>query len=127
VINDFQISNHFNLKEFECNDETQAVKVMPELVERLETLRELASDHLGSDTALIINSGYRTPTYNRKIGGAKKSQHMEGTAADVSLPDGMSADNMAALAEQAGFDGIGKYNTFVHVDVRGYNARWDNR
>ena len=127
MINDFQISNHFNLKEFECNDETQAVKVMPELVERLETLRELVSDHLGSDTALIINSGYRTPTYNRKIGGAKKSQHMEGTAADVSLPDGMSADNMAALAEQAGFDGIGKYNTFVHVDVRGYNARWDNR
>ena len=31
---------------------------------------------------LIINSGYRPPWLNRKIGGSKKSQHMHGLAAD---------------------------------------------
>jgi len=126
-VNDFQISKHFNLSEFQCHDETQAVKVVPELVDKLEILRGMVSEHLGKDTALLINSGYRTPAYNKKIGGAEKSQHMEGTAADIRLPSEIDADLMASFAEKAGFDGIGKYDSFVHVDVRGYPARWDNR
>lgn len=127
MINDFQITEHFNLREFQCHDETQAVKLDPELPKKLEILRGLVSDYLNKDTPLKINSGYRTPAYNKRIGGAEKSQHMEGTAADVRLPSGIDADLMANFAKKAGFDGIGKYNNFVHCDVRGYKARWDNR
>lgn len=126
-VNNFKLSEHFNLREFQCHDRTQAVKVEPELIKKMEILRGIVSEHLGKDTGLIINSGYRTPAYNKKIGGANKSQHLEGTAADVRLPDKINADMMARFAEKAGFDGIGKYNSFVHCDVRGYKARWDNR
>jgi len=126
-INDFQITEHFNLREFQCQDETQAVKLDPEIPKKLEILRGLVSEHKRTDTALKINSGYRTPEYNHKVGGAEKSQHLKGTAADVRLPAGVDADLMASFAEKAGFDGVGKYNSFVHCDVRGYTARWDNR
>lgn len=36
---------------------------------------------------LRITSGYRCPSLNEKIGGSKYSQHMQGQAADVQLPD----------------------------------------
>ena len=34
---------------------------------------------------------------------------------------------VAAEADRLGFDGIGKYDTFVHLDLRGEKARWDER
>ena len=35
---------------------------------------------------LHVNSGYRCPRLNEKIGGAKNSQHMTGHAADIECP-----------------------------------------
>jgi uncharacterized protein YcbK (DUF882 family) len=80
------------------------------------------------DRPLKVNSGYRTPEHNEAIGGAENSQHLLGKAADISLENlNYDADQMEELAEEIGFDGIGKYETFVHLDVRGYDARWDNQ
>jgi len=75
---------------------------------------------------LVITSGYRCPTHNKAVGGASNSQHLYGTAADVKVPQGMTVDQLAKAAEEVGFDGIGKYykQGFVHVDVRGWKARW---
>lgn len=42
---------------------------------------------------LIVNSGYRCPTLNKSVGGAKTSQHMTGQAADIDA--GTRADNKA--------------------------------
>lgn len=66
-----------------------------------------------------ICSGYRTEAYNRKIGGAPKSQHMLGMAADIAIA-GISPLEVAQYAEflQPGAGGIGVYSTFTHVDVR---------
>lgn len=117
LINNVHISEHFKLKEFQCRH-CQLVKVDPKLVFLLEELRQRVGK------PLIINSGYRCEVHNRNVGGAKGSQHVKGTAADIRLPPGVTADELAELAEEVGFDGIGKYSSFVHVDVRGYPARW---
>lgn len=108
------------LSEFESPD-TKEVKVDEMLITKLEQLR----DWIGQP--LKINSGYRTNEHNRKVGGSPKSQHLEGKAADIQKVDGLTVDEMAVLAERVGFDGIGKYYWGIHVDVRGYKARWDYR
>ena len=87
--------------------------VLPEAFAKAEKLAKA----LGRP--LKINSGYRTPEYNRKIGGAKKSQHVAKKALDIRWPDGdfRSRIEFIQLAVDAGFTGIGCYNSFMHVDV----------
>ena len=120
-MNDIKISPHFKLSEFESSD-TKEVKIKKELIDKLEILRDKLEGK-----PLYINSGYRTPEHNEAVGGADNSQHMKGTAADIRKVEGYTIDQMAELAEEAGFSGIGKYYTFIHVDVRPYPARWDDR
>ncbi|WP_018249710.1 YcbK family protein [Orenia marismortui] len=122
MINDIQISKNFKLSEFECKDGSHQVVIDSELVEKLQKLR----DNVGQP--LVINSAYRNADYNQKVGGSPNSQHLFGKAVDISLNNlPYDADDMEAIAEGLGFDGIGKYDTFIHLDVRGYKARWDER
>ena len=75
---------------------------------------------------LTLSCAYRCPAHNAEVGGVPNSQHVQGCAADVLLPDGMTVDELAAVAERCGADGIGRYwsQGFVHVDTRGEWARW---
>lgn len=80
----------------------------PKLVELLEVLRA----QLGKP--LHIVSGYRSPSYNRSIGGARRSYHLQGRAADLD-----SGVVPLRLAVAAGFGGIGECRGWaVHVDTR---------
>lgn len=76
---------------------------------------------------LQVNSGYRSPAYNRSIGGASRSKHMGGQAIDVSW-NGMTTQNREEfinIAYEEGFLGIGRYGTrFVHVDL-GPRRTWN--
>ena len=73
-----------------------------------------------------INCGYRCPSHNAEVGGVSNSQHLFGIAADCDASK-FGVDELAQKAEECGADGIGKYpsSNFVHVDTRGYTARWD--
>jgi uncharacterized protein YcbK (DUF882 family) len=75
-----------------------------------------------------INSGYRSPSYNARIGGAKNSRHTVGDAIDFRCATGTPAQWAALLRDirdAGGFSGgIGTYRTFVHVDTRGTDADW---
>jgi hypothetical protein len=74
---------------------------------------------------LRINSAYRNAAYNRAIGGASASIHMRGGALDLSgSPATLHRILQEMRAEGLFRGGIGKYRTFVHVDVRGKNADW---
>lgn len=67
-----------------------------------------------------ISCAYRCPAHNAEVGGVSNSQHVDGTAADVIVPDGWTVDQLADLAVQLNADGVGRYydSGFVHVDVR---------
>jgi len=119
------MSKWFKDSELACNgDECQGLcnvgeGVNSRLMEVLDAIRE----KLGKP--IYINSGYRCPVHNKFVGGVPNSQHVEGTAADLSY-DGIDVDYLAQIAEECGADGIGKYwsQGFVHIDVRGEYARW---
>ena len=79
---------------------------------------------------VTVYSGNRCAKHNAECGGAADSQHLYGKAADISLEGigvDIDLDSIARAAEQAGADGIGIYRSqnFVHVDTRGYAARWE--
>jgi len=111
AINYFQLTQHFNLREFQCHH-CGTVKLDPAVVIKLQAMRT----ELGCP--LYVLSGYRCPTYNTQIGGAKGSYHMLGQAADVTDYK-HSPDELAALGKKHGFTGIGRYyqSNFVHLDT----------
>lgn len=119
-----KLSEHFDSSEFACHCGCDGLNngtdINPRLVQVLEKMRQRCG------LPLVITSGYRCPTHNASVGGVYNSQHVQGNAADVLVPKGMSVDSLANLAEEAGADGIGRYygDGFVHVDVRGEYARW---
>lgn len=68
---------------------------------------------------LIVLSGYRTPEWNRRVGGAPQSQHVQGRALDLRPPSGWTVLEFAAVARDIeDVQGIGLYPTFLHLDVR---------
>ena len=129
-------SAHLSWKELACKDgtpypaewrETRAVH----LANEFEAIRATVG------RAITIGSAYRTPSHNRKVGGARKSQHVEGRALDLYPPKGMTVHDLhlicrrrAALAESA-INGVGLYPTFVHIDTRpspdGRITAWDGK
>lgn len=114
-----KLCEHFEAKEFACHC-CGRVLVHPELVRKLEGLRSAVG------APVNVTSGYRCASYNQECGGVENSCHLFGMAADIWV-SGVATRELAALAESVGFDGIGIYpeQGFVHVDVRGYQARWE--
>ena len=117
-----KLSSNFKVKEFACKDGSDAVLVAPRLVMVLQSIR----DHFGK--AVSINSGYRTPQYNTKVGGVDQSQHCYGTAADITVK-GVSVEKVAAYARKImpdwGGVGIYKARGFTHIDVRETRSDWN--
>jgi uncharacterized protein YcbK (DUF882 family) len=121
------LSKDFSRSEFVCKGTDccdGSAPVHPALVTGLQELR----DKVGGP--LAISSGFRCRRHNAAIGGAQDSQHTLGMAADVRVPEGWTAERLAALAETVAVfrdGGIGIYPTWVHVDVRTTGpARWRN-
>ena len=78
---------------------------------------------------LLLYSGYRNPAYNATLrGAAANSQHMQGTALDLSWSgfSGRRLQEYGNLARSIGFRGIGYYanDGFIHVDI-GPERYWD--
>ncbi|NBA93830.1 D-Ala-D-Ala carboxypeptidase family metallohydrolase [Pseudomonas sp. R5(2019)] len=74
---------------------------------------------------ILVSSGYRSPSLNRLIGGAARSAHMSGLAADISAP-GVSPRELAALIADSDleFDQvILEFDRWVHVGLAEGTAR----
>lgn len=116
-----KLSTNFKVSEFACKDGSDAILVAPRLVMVLQSIRS----YFGA--AVTINSAYRTPEYNTKVGGVATSQHCYGTAADITVK-GKTPKEVAAYARSIMPDwgGVGIYTKkgFTHVDCRETKADW---
>lgn len=113
------ISKNFKVREFKCKDGSDTVFISNELVEVLQDVRD------SFKRTVIINSGFRTESHNRKVGGSEYSQHKYGLAADIAVT-GVSPSEVAHYLERKYPDkyGIGRYMSFTHIDVRKEKSRW---
>jgi uncharacterized protein YcbK (DUF882 family) len=132
-----KLTNNFSLNEFESNiPRRKGFPVIQVPLELMGNVRELANNlqiirnHI--DKPITITSGFRTEDYNKKVGGKPQSYHLRALAADMQV-EGMKPLELhkvvLELAEE-GFikeGGIGIYDDFVHYDIRGFKARWDER
>ena len=88
-----QLTEHFSLEELMASDSAARADIdntppsslmgnMQTLAEGLEQVRTA----LGG-LPIHVNSGYRCPALNAKVGGASDSRHMRGLAADILCPE----------------------------------------
>lgn len=125
-----KLTENFLKTEFDSRDGAPMPDAVLKEVKNLATQLQALRNHLGKP--ININSGYRSPAYNRRVGGAVNSQHLIGKAADIRVfgakPEMVAQAIELLIAKGAmGQGGIGIYNTFVHYDTRGKKARWDFR
>ncbi|EDH8282150.1 serine/threonine protein kinase [Salmonella enterica subsp. enterica serovar Livingstone] len=114
------LNQYFRRKEFACRCGCGQDTVDAELLAILMDVRE----HFGKP--VIINSANRCPTHNKRVGGASRSVHLTGKAADISVKGVAPAIVHAYLTSKyEGKYGIGKYNTFTHIDSRSVASRWN--
>lgn len=91
---------------------------------RTAWVADMAREKLGRP--LRVLSGYRNPAYNRSVGGATQSEHLQFRALDLATDDPRKLFELLRGFREAGVfkGGIGLYSSFVHVDTRGTNATW---
>lgn len=108
-----KLSENFRVREFACSDGSDKVEIDLENVAKLQQIRE----HFGR--AITITSGYRTVAYNTKIGGASKSYHTKGQAADI-VVSGVDPLKVYLYADSIGVKGAIYYpnSKFCHIDTR---------
>lgn len=102
------------------------------LFQILDMLREWNPGWMVNNTNAGYKSGYRTPEVNAAVGGVPGSYHAQGCAADIHIAgqndtDKALADTVLVAAESWGLEnklGIGYYGDWIHIDTRGYSARW---
>lgn len=125
-----KLTKNFGVDELACKDGTPVPHDLYDnakaICERAQKLRDL----LG--ISIQVNSGYRTKTYNQRVGGAEGSQHLTASALDLSCY-GWTAEQLGALYEgliRLGVvpdGGLGIYprktGGWIHIDL-GAPRRW---
>ncbi len=112
-------SEHFRHAEMQCKH-CGLNECTPELLAALEAFRALVGK------PVIVDSAYRCPVHNAKVGGAKSSQHLSGMAADIRVK-GMTPAALEAIARRVpAIKGIGRadHQGYLHIDVREHPAQW---
>lgn len=123
-----KLTENFSTQEFDCKDGTKVpskyIANVTKLAQQLQALR----DHI-NEPVMITGSGYRTPKHNTKVGGAKNSQHLTASGADINARN-YTPKELAKVVEKLIKEGkmlqggMGVYKGFLHYDIRGVKKRW---
>ncbi|STQ86215.1 DUF882 domain-containing protein [Helicobacter muridarum] len=125
-----RVNKYFKLHEFKCKcGKCELPHGMPSdsLIDALVEIRE----HFNKP--LRIRSAYRCAEHNKKVGGAPRSRHTQGDAVDFvidNVPTKKVFEYVLKTYNDKPFGIAISINTqdefrgFVHLDTRGYKARW---
>lgn len=113
--------NYFKFEEFvvtQCNDDNtpSSSNHLSNLACLWDTLNQVR-EKFGQP--IVINSAYRTPSVNKQVGGAKRSLHMEGRAADI-RPELITSFSLSVLwdvLQEFEWKELIQYPTFIHVAI----------
>lgn len=118
-----KLSKNFILDEFTVSQEAarSGIKNKPNATQ-IESLRLLCENVLQPlrdrvKRPIVVSSGFRSVTINRRIGGSATSQHCKGQAADFTIP-GMSIADTVSLIKKMGLpvdQCIDEFSSWVHV------------
>ena len=123
---EIKLTKNFTLDEMCKSRDARKLRInnvpSPKEVARLKVLCEKVlqplRDYMGAP--VIINSGYRSPELNKKVGGVRDSQHVKGEAADIRCKDRQYAEKVITfIMMQLEFDQLilerKKGTYWVHV------------
>ena len=119
------LSQHFTLGEFTRSKypevynipSHEAIANLKRLCEWLEVLR----NKIGHP--IVINSGYRSPQLNRKVGGAPTSNHLTGCAVDIRTNGMEQAIEYAAILIAYANESAQDYDELL-IEKNRYGAIW---
>ncbi len=124
-----QLTKNFKLSEFrckcgKCNMSNEVFANVQNVANNLQVLRDALK------TPIHINSAVRCKHHNQLVNGSPKSQHLLGKAVDIvtkKFSVNQIYDVVVKLREQnkVMFNGIGIYNTFLHLDLRDNKTEWN--
>lgn len=115
-------ASYFTYREFVSKGDG-SLELDPRLIPALNATRHAIG------RPIQITSGYRDPTYNQRIGGARRSRHLIGDAVDINI-GGYSSYARYKLVWHLirnGFTSFGTYGgrpNMLHADMRPYAAIW---
>ena len=95
------MSKYFKKIEYNMNEDFLA---------KLDKAREFAN------IPFIINSAYRSPEQNARVGGKPNSSHLRGLAVDIRANDSSTRYIVLNALINVGFNRIGVASSFIHVD-----------
>ena len=104
-----KLSENFTLAEYEKSqtalrhglDNSVPEALMPNVLDLFENVVQKVRDHFGPT---VINSGFRGPELNSKVGGSSKSQHCKGEAVDIEVPGYSNYEVACWIKENLEFD-----------------------
>lgn len=128
-----------NMQDLSANHEQYLLLNKNLLYKLLDLMNTLEKRNFQKD-AFKIEDGFRYPSYNDKVGGAKGSLHTYGMALDIEIED-IDKDGKIEKEDKkivldileneiiGQYGGVGRYpwSQTVHFDVRGWYARWDKQ
>lgn len=122
---------------FRAGRNTFFLLVNKKLLYKILDLKKALEKNGYNKNGFAVRESFRPPVLNEAVGGARGSQHMYGNAADLIVRDVDNDGKVDDRDKQILLDlleiiignsgGIGRYpgTTSIHIDVRGFRARWD--